>query len=126
MRFKSEETNERLFMHYPFAWSLWKRLFGMFEEQRISPPNLLTYVQRNYSGLECKKEKKALWTSAMHSIFWCVWAKHNSRIFYDLYLHQELVWDKVVHLTSHWVFANRVVPRIPLPFSKRDWRAVLY
>lgn len=61
-------------------------------------PNLLMTFQGWYRGFVCKKEKKIMWVCAMLSVLWSVWIERNNIIFYDLYLPEELIWEKLVHL----------------------------
>lgn len=38
-------------------------------------------------------------------VVWCVWIEWNSRVFKDLYLLGQLLWDRIVFLASLWCTA---------------------
>lgn len=119
-------ANELFFSVVPLYGGCGRDCLTFFEKEWVCPFNLMMMFQEHYSGFGNNKDKRSLWVYAMLSVTWSIWTEHNNIIFDDQYLPEGLVWDKVVHLVSLRIFANKVFLQIPLSLLERVWKPILF
>lgn len=60
----------------------------------------------------------------MIAVVWSLWGGRNNRTFSNQSLSEELVWDKVVHLASLWIWQTESSQDFSSNL-RRDWKALL-
>lgn len=73
--------HDHLFLLCGGACFLWHNLFGVSEEDWISPASIASFLQMKFRGFGHEVDRNILWQCGIFAILRCIWTERNSRIF---------------------------------------------
>ena len=90
---KSGKTMDHIFLHWPFSFGLWHRLFNLIHMDWVPPRSICDMMIISYKGLGNTRRGKVLWQFACFALMWVVCGERNVRIFEDNLRTLEGLWD---------------------------------